>query len=210
MEPSDRVYSHSSIVHYQIHHLAGLIADRNISCSNRTVVKDVYRLVSSCLSLWYTYKTHLKNIMFELTERKKNKLTTMFVSNFGRVESNLPFPLHGSGLQQTDEGIEHRGWTSLTILTFSLKIHVQQLIHLHGIFFRIPNMRKCMKTASTEVFFQKIYKPLISIKSTFEYTVLNFDGLITSVQLITYSEHKGMWTLQSCITPFFIATAIRK
>lgn len=135
MEPSDRVYSHSSIVHYQIHHLAGLIADRNVSCSNRTVVKDVYRLVSSCLSLWYTYKTHLKNIMFELTERKKNKLTTMFVSNFGRVESNLPFPLHGSGLQQTDEGIEHRGWTSLTILTFSLKIHVQQLIHLHGIFF---------------------------------------------------------------------------
>lgn len=47
--------------------------------------------------------------MFELTERKKNKLTTMFVSNFGRVESNLPFTLHGSGLQQTDEGIEHRG-----------------------------------------------------------------------------------------------------
>lgn len=126
MEPSDRVYSHSSIVHYQIHHLAGLIADRNVSCSNRTVVKDVYRLVSSCLSLWYTYKTHFKNIMFELTERKKNKLTTMFVSNFGRVESNLPFPLHGSGLQQTDEGIEHRGWTSLTILTFSLKIHVQR------------------------------------------------------------------------------------
>lgn len=47
--------------------------------------------------------------MFELTQRKKNKLTTMFVSKFGRVESNLPFPLHGSGLQQTDEGIEHRG-----------------------------------------------------------------------------------------------------
>lgn len=77
--------------------MVGLIVDSNVFCSNRIVVKDVYRWVLSCLSLWYIYKIYFKNIMFEFIERKKNKLIIMFFFNFGRVELNLFFLLYGLG-----------------------------------------------------------------------------------------------------------------